>query len=362
MLEPRSLRIAADVRSAAMRKDTKAPAQPGEPADDRAGISIDETATAAEGTQESLDQHGLLRLLEDALSEARDEIARHEEVEKKLERVRIEAASLAIELNQAQRELEEAQDTLKPETAERIAKLDAELVQTRSELEREKASRKQVERDYDAAALQSGGQLKQLRADAERARAEADRAQTVAEEARADLKKAHEARANHETELADLRRAHEQELAAARQALTREETGRNRDREQLAAIEQLLEAATKRNAAQEKEQPKAPPPPPRAEPPPPRPEPQSPPKDELTSEPITPKGRSKRRKRMFDTRGRTCAVCRRTEAASPGALKSGGWALGAEIDLCPDCQEQGWQLPKGGSLPFRRSSARQESS
>ena len=162
--------------------------------------------------------------------------------------MRIEAASLAIELNQAERDLEEARDTVKPKTAERIAKLDAALVQARSELVREKASREQIERDYDAAALQSGAQLKQLRADAEQARAEADRAQTVADEARAELKKAQQ-------ELAGARKTRQrkaaQELAAAQQALTREEAGRSRDKEQLAAIEQLLEAATKQNAEQQ---------------------------------------------------------------------------------------------------------------
>ena len=326
-----------------MSKATKPPAQQGGPADGRAGTSLDAPARVAEGGQGTPQQQRLEGVLEEALSEARAEIARREEVERKLERLRIEAASLAIELNQAERDLEEARNVVKPETAERIAKLDAALVNVRSELAREKASRKQIERDYDAAALQSGAQLKQLRADAEKARAEAGRAQTVAEEARAELKKAQE--------------MHKQELAAAQQTLAREVAGRNRDREQLAALEQLLEAATKQKAAQVAK-------PPSAEPPRVQPstEPPQPLADKSPTAPISEPGRLKRRKRVFETRGRTCAVCRRTEAASPGALKAGGWALGAEIDLCPDCQEEGWQLPKGGSLPFRRSSARQQPS
>jgi hypothetical protein len=127
------------------------------------------------------------------------------------------------------------------------------------------------------------------------------------------------------------------------QALNREEAGHNRDREQLAAAEQLLEAATGQSAEQQ-----APP----LGPPQPL-------EVERPAEPVARRGRLKRRKRLFEARGRTCAVCRRTEAASPGALQAGGWALGAEIDICPDCSAKGWQLPKGGSLPFRRSSARE---
>jgi hypothetical protein len=66
------------------------------------------------------------------------------------------------------------------------------------------------------------------------------------------------------------------------------------------------------------------------------------------------------RKRIFAARGRTCAVCRRNEASSPGGLRAAGWALGAEVDLCPECQRDGWELPKSGVLPFRRSSKREE--
>jgi hypothetical protein len=236
-------------------------------------------------------------------------------VEQKLDRLRIEAASLAIELNQAERDLEEARSSLKPKTAERIAKLDAELVQTRSDLVRERERREQVERDYDAASLQSGGQLKQLRQEAERARAEADRANAAAAEARAELEGV---------------------------------------QEQLTALERQLEAGAKESA-------------PPAEPDRVKPSPVEPsPSDQLRPVvgqpeiPIPRRGKLKRGKRMFETRGRTCAVCRRTEAASPGALQAEGWALGAEIDICRNCGEKGWQLPKGGSLPFRRSSARRE--
>ena len=87
-------------------------------------------------------------------------------------------------------------------------------------------------------------------------------------------------------------------------------------------------------------------------------EPQEPHEPPVPEQPVESRGRLGIRKRVFQSRGRTCAVCKTTETNSPGALKAAGWALGPEIDLCPSCQEQGWQLPKGGSLPFRRSSHR----
>ena len=42
------------------------------------------------------------------------------------------------------------------------------------------------------------------------------------------------------------------------------------------------------------------------------------------------------------------------------AAREGGLVLcepaqtGGEVGLCPDCQADGWQLPEGATLPFRR--------
>lgn len=357
-------------------KATKPPAKQGGPARDPSGspgtAGPGEGAHAADGGEETALQQRLRRLLEseregqvrlrgaheqhqaadqqnaaqrlailqDALAEARAEVAKREEVEQTLGRVRIEAARLAIELNQAERDVEEARREgeevrreVKPKTAERIARLDEALTETRSELARERERRERLERDFDAAANQAEGQLKQLRLDADQARAGEEKARADAEMARAETEKA---RAEAEKERAE----------------------RNREQQRLEAIEQLLESATGPQGANSEA----------ARDIPPRPakaaveraaEPARQPTndDEPRAEPTQP-GRRRRRKRVFETRGRTCAVCRRTEATSPGQLKASGWALGAEIDLCPDCQEKGWQLPRGGSLPFRRSSDR----
>jgi hypothetical protein len=282
----------------------------------------------------------LEEILQGALTEARAEVARREEAERKLDRLRIEAANLAIELNQAERELEGARDSVDPSTAERIEKLEEDLSRARSELVGERERREQLERDYDAAAHQSETQLAQLRDET-----------TVSRDELAT------SRADHEQQMAQLRRGHEELLAKLRQEHEQELT--------LVVEEHERQLEAERAAAEPAPPPEQPAPP--SEPvisPPIAAEPSPATRasgQELPEAPAERPSRLRRRKRLFETRGRTCAVCRRTEAASPGALQAEGWALGAEIDICPDCGAQGWQLPKGGNLPFRRSSSRQES-
>jgi hypothetical protein len=295
---------------------------------------------------------GLEEILQGALTEARAEVARREEAERKLDRVRIEAANLAIELNQAERELEGARDSVDPSAAERIEKLEEDLSRARSELVGERERRERLERDYDAAAHQSETQLAQLREETTVARDELATARADQEQQVARLRDGHEEqltqlRDGHDKQVTQLRDEHEQRLA---------ELQREHERELALLVEEHEQQVEgERAAAQPGPPPEQPAPlPPIAVEPPPAVQPRS------EEPPEAPTGRLRRRKRLFETRGRTCAVCRRTEAASPGALQGEGWALGAEIDICPDCGAQGWQLPKGGNLPFRRSSSRQE--
>jgi hypothetical protein len=278
----------------------------------------------------------LEKILQGALTEARAEVARREEAERKLDRVRIEAANLAIELNQAERELEGVRNSVDPSAAERIEKLEEDLSRARSELVSERERREQVERDYDAAAHQSETQLAQLRAETTVARDELATARADQEQQLARLRDAHE------QQLTELRGGHDQQVTQLRDEHEQRLAGIQREHEQ--ELASLVEENEPEPLIS----------PPAAVEPPPAVKPHA---EQL---PVAPTGRLRRRKRLFETRGRTCAVCRRTEAASPGALQAEGWALGAEIDICPECGAQGWQLPKGGNLPFRRSSSRQE--
>jgi len=301
---------------------------------------------------------GLEAILQGALTKARAEVARREEAERKLDRVRIEAANLAIELNQAERELEGVRDSVDPSAAERIEKLEEDLSRTRSELVSERERREQIERDYDAAAHQSETQLAQLREETTVVRDELATARADQEQQLARLREGHEQqlaelREGHEQQLAQLRDGHDHQVMQLREGHDQQLTQLRDEHEQ--QLEGERAAAQPEPPAEEA----APPPeplisPPAAVEPPPAVQPHA---EQL---PAAPTGRLRRRKRLFETRGRTCAVCRRTEAASPGALQAEGWALGAEIDICPDCGAQGWQLPKGGNLPFRRSASRQE--
>lgn len=50
-----------------------------------------------------------------------------------------------------------------------------------------------------------------------------------------------------------------------------------------------------------------------------------------------------------------CAVCQRSFiAGSVEDLKASGWQTTDDVGLCPDCQQDDWQLPEGARLPFRR--------
>jgi hypothetical protein len=68
-------------------------------------------------------------------------------------------------------------------------------------------------------------------------------------------------------------------------------------------------------------------------------------------------GRLKRRKSaLFISTPGQCAVCYRSFAAgSEEALEASGWKISGELGLCPQCQEDGWQLPEGARLPYRRA-------
>jgi hypothetical protein len=61
------------------------------------------------------------------------------------------------------------------------------------------------------------------------------------------------------------------------------------------------------------------------------------------------------RQRTFVTTEGYCAVCQRAfMAGSEDSLRLSGWRVSGEVGLCPDCQSEGWQLPEGARLPFRR--------
>ena len=50
-----------------------------------------------------------------------------------------------------------------------------------------------------------------------------------------------------------------------------------------------------------------------------------------------------------------CAVCQRAfMAGSEENLEQSGWRVTGDVGLCPECQSEGWQLPEGARLPFRR--------
>ena len=58
---------------------------------------------------------------------------------------------------------------------------------------------------------------------------------------------------------------------------------------------------------------------------------------------------------IFITTEGNCAVCQRAfMAGSEENLQLSGWLVNEDVGLCPDCQSEGWQLPEGARLPFRR--------
>jgi hypothetical protein len=67
--------------------------------------------------------------------------------------------------------------------------------------------------------------------------------------------------------------------------------------------------------------------------------------------------RGKGSRDLFITTPGNCAVCQRSFAAgSPEELETSGWLVSGDVGLCPECQSEGWQLPEGARLPFRRGS------
>jgi hypothetical protein len=276
--------------------------------------------------------------LEEALAEARAEVAKREEVEQVLGRVRMEAAKLAIELGQAERDADEARRAAKPKADKRIDELEQASTEARAEATRERERREQLELELKAASRSERAAWDQV-----------EKLRTVTQNERAQF----EAR------------------------WKRERAERGLEQERMRALEQLLEAASKpETVAGQAPSAMSPesigPATKQAQAGRSAPEASATRRDGVedarsseragNSRDAEQPSRSRRRRRIFEARGRTCAVCRRTEAASPAQLKAGGWALGAEIDLCPECQEKGWQLPVGGSLPFRRSSDRDKAS
>jgi hypothetical protein len=68
--------------------------------------------------------------------------------------------------------------------------------------------------------------------------------------------------------------------------------------------------------------------------------------------------RRRGKQKIFITEAGACAVCQRTFAAgSQEALDASGWRVSGDVGLCPECQADGWQLPEGARLPFRRGTS-----
>ncbi len=84
------------------------------------------------------------------------------------------------------------------------------------------------------------------------------------------------------------------------------------------------------------------------------------------SEPDEPKRRllsrlsgGRRRKGPFITTPGYCAVCRKAfQVESEEELSASGWKVNGDVGLCPEDQAEGWDLPEGATLPFRRGHAR----
>lgn len=61
------------------------------------------------------------------------------------------------------------------------------------------------------------------------------------------------------------------------------------------------------------------------------------------------------KKGTFITKEGHCAVCQRTfMARSVINLEASHWRVNGDVGLCPGCQGEGWKLPDGARLPFRR--------
>jgi hypothetical protein len=78
--------------------------------------------------------------------------------------------------------------------------------------------------------------------------------------------------------------------------------------------------------------------------------------------PTSPKKRRgflrRRRSHPFIGAPGECAVCQRSfQADSEEELAASGWRISDDVGLCPDCQADGWMLPEGARLPFRRGAS-----
>jgi hypothetical protein len=66
----------------------------------------------------------------------------------------------------------------------------------------------------------------------------------------------------------------------------------------------------------------------------------------------------RRKSRPFIGSPGECAVCQRSyQAADENELEASGWSISDDVGLCPNCQADGWQLPEGARLPFRRGAS-----
>lgn len=68
------------------------------------------------------------------------------------------------------------------------------------------------------------------------------------------------------------------------------------------------------------------------------------------------------RARAFRDEPGYCAVCNRELQVDDDAqLEVSGWVFSGDSGVCPSCQEDGWQLPEGAAIPFRRTIGREPS-
>jgi hypothetical protein len=73
----------------------------------------------------------------------------------------------------------------------------------------------------------------------------------------------------------------------------------------------------------------------------------------VSAEAIPPHVSAGARRRFGRRRGALphCNVCGRVADSTDAAREH--WVQAARMSLCPDCQAEGWQLPDGGTVPYR---------
>jgi hypothetical protein len=77
-----------------------------------------------------------------------------------------------------------------------------------------------------------------------------------------------------------------------------------------------------------------------------------PPSQPRASQEGVPPPRTRRRGLFGRRRGAPrCAVCGRAPRDNENALED--WRRTGKLSLCPDCQQDGWQLPAGARVPYR---------